>query len=405
MGILSRQSHFYATVFLNSHPLRNPTRPDGITKGKRRPSRGLQQTDTCENRRLWNDSILQIVSADADSSYGLTPDAVIVDELTHWGERGEALWTSLFSAAAKRSNCLLVIISNAGVGEGSSWQWKIREAARTDEGWYFSRLDGPVASWISAKHLAEQRRMLPPVAFDRLWLNRWTSGSGDAVDESDLQTALRLDSQPMQREPGLVYVAGLDLGLSRDATALVVIGCDSSGERVKLVDVQAWMPQGGRVSIEAIEQAVIDAHQRWGLSSVAVDPWQASYLCERLRAHGVPTVETPFTAKNLQTMATAVVDAFRDKAIELYDDPALLADLRKLRIIERSFGFRLDAVRNKQGHADRAIALALALLAARSVSKSIGGIIAFDDPSELPSMAELLAPAESTKKIYWQEVA
>lgn len=73
-------------------------------------------------------SKLTVLANDAPSSYGLTPDAILIDEITHWGARD--LWDSLVSAAAKRRHCLLVVITNAGTGRGSSWQWNAREFAR-----------------------------------------------------------------------------------------------------------------------------------------------------------------------------------------------------------------------------------------------------------------------------------
>ena len=112
------------------------------------------------------------------SSYGILPDLIIADELAHWQGDG-GLWHSLISSAAKRSNCLLVVISNAGFVD--SLAVGRREAARTDPAWIFCRLDGPEASWLTADRLAEQRRMLPAVAYARLWGNQWCSGGGDAL--------------------------------------------------------------------------------------------------------------------------------------------------------------------------------------------------------------------------------
>jgi hypothetical protein len=106
-------------------------------------------------------STLTILSSDAASSYGVLIDFAIVDELTHWLR--DDLWNSIFSAAAKRRYCLLLVISNAGFRE--SWQWELREAIRTDPAWVFRRLDGPVASWITPERLAEQRRLLPAKVF------------------------------------------------------------------------------------------------------------------------------------------------------------------------------------------------------------------------------------------------
>ena len=70
---------------------------------------------------------LQIFTSDVASSYGILPDLIIADELTHWEGDG-SLWHSIISSAAKRSNCLLAVISNAGFVD--SWQWAVREAAR-----------------------------------------------------------------------------------------------------------------------------------------------------------------------------------------------------------------------------------------------------------------------------------
>ena len=97
---------------------------------------------------------LTIEASDVASSYGILPDVIIADELCHWAGDG-SLWHSLISSAAKRSNCLLVVISNAGFSD--SWQWTVREAVRTDPDWIFSRLEGPQASWLSPARLAELR--------------------------------------------------------------------------------------------------------------------------------------------------------------------------------------------------------------------------------------------------------
>lgn len=56
---------------------------------------------------------LDVFTSDVGSSYGLLPDLIVCDELCHWQGDG-SLWHSIISSAAKRSNCLLCVISNAG---------------------------------------------------------------------------------------------------------------------------------------------------------------------------------------------------------------------------------------------------------------------------------------------------
>ena len=365
-------------------------------------------------------SELEILSADAPSSYGLTPDAVLIDELTHWpAGSGEQLWHALFSAAAKKRSCIVCIISNAGFGKGESWQWGVRESARTSERWYFHRWPGP-ATWLDAGLLQEQRDTLPPPVYARLFDNQWTTGSGDALSPEWIDRAVVLSGPLAGREFGWRFCAGLDLSTRRDFSALVVVGRHVGGMKrrtdsgemepvsrvgkiladigelvgepgddwrqvlgarsragaeyedtpatgtLRLAAVELWKPTGGQIDLAEIEAAILRSHERFGLSAVAYDPWQCEYLSQRLRRAGVHTEEVSFTGGNLETMAREVLSGFRECRVELYDHSQLLSDLRNLSIVESSRGYRLESPRSKTGgHGDVGTAFCLALLAAK----------------------------------------
>jgi phage terminase large subunit-like protein len=351
------------------------------------------------------ESTLEIISSDAPSSYGATPDFIICDELTHWARRD--LFDSLLSSAAKRSHCTLLIICNAGFQD--SWQWELREAIRDSAGWFFHALDGPQASWISEKHLAEQRRLLPTIAFDRLWLNRWGTGSGDAIDPADLAAAIHTHHHAGTIHPALgwTYAAGIDIGLRRDASSVCVVGRHvghsvaipktipgdtARGAMAAMIDlgfieprasnleteyrvteptgryavphVAMWRPAGGTVSISAIEDEIRKLHAIYNFAAVGADPWQAALLIERLRAVGVPIDPVDFVSTNLKSMASVVLESFRERTIELADHPQLRADLQSLRVEEKSYGIRLVAPRDGHGHGDAGTAMSIGLLVA-----------------------------------------
>jgi phage terminase large subunit-like protein len=338
-----------------------------------------------QNYRVLNTrtgSTLEIISSDARTSYGLLPDFVICDELCHWARRD--LWDSLFSSAAKRSTCMLVVITNAGLQD--DWQWELREAVRKDPSWYFNRLEGPVASWISKEILAEQERLLPPIAFQRLWLNQWTSGGGDALSTEVINAAFRSDlsSQDAATE-GFTYVAGLDLGVSRDASALVILGIRRSYQghgMIRLAHVRVWRPSKGmRVDLQQVENAIVELHIRFNLHSIGFDPWQAHHMASRLQSGGfanldnprhkglrVPMVEIHQTSANLQAQASTLIQSFNDHRVELFEHPDLRRDLHKLRIEEKSYGYRLVSPRDEHGHGDVASAFCLGLLAASELA-------------------------------------
>ena len=55
------------------------------------------------------------------------------------------------------------------------------------------------------------------------------------------------------------------------------------------------------------------------------------------------------------------LEAVIEANIELYGMPILLCDLRNLRVVEKSYGCRLESPRGPSGHGDAATALAMAL--------------------------------------------
>jgi phage terminase large subunit-like protein len=242
-----------------------------------------------------------------------------------------------------------------------------------------------------------------------LWFNVWTSGSGDALSSEDIDAAVSRGGAAADMEHGWHVFGGLDLGLSRDASALVTVAkhvgwCevreaaarslsphqrtlieaglleapDMTPEfiehpgtgRLRLLGCQIWRPESGRkVSIEQIESAIVEASERYDGLRVGFDPYQAMYLAQRLRAKGVNIEAVDFTGSNLKSMCSAVLEAFSEGTIDLYECPQLLADLRSLRVVEKAYGCRLESPRGPGGHGDAATGLAIALHLARQTAE------------------------------------
>lgn len=307
-------------------------------------------------------STFTILASDGGTTMGQTPDFAIVDELTHWKNRG--LWDSIFSAVAKRPSCLLVVIANAGFGQGVSWQWETREACRIDPDWFFHRLDGPVASWITEKSLAEQRRILTPQAYKRLWLNQWLTETGDAIDMEDVQRCCVMPTKPFDNRNCNFAIGGLDLGQTHDHGGFVVIGGDIERRKLVLLEAVRWDPAAfpnHRISIKAVEDDVLAICQRRGVLGLAYDPWQCERTAEEFREKGIRTFRYDFNSKTQEEMATCLIQAFRNSEIELYPEPDLLRDLSRLTITEKRLGHKLEAPRDETGHCDLATAFCIAL--------------------------------------------
>lgn len=315
-------------------------------------------------------SFLKIMATDEKTSMGETPDFVIVDEFTHW--TNQEFWNSIFSSVPKVQNSFLGIISNAGLAMGDSWQWTAREFFRTRERSYFSRLDGPVAPWITKEDLVDQRMAMSQNAFDRLWNNNWQLGSGEGLDHNDIAAAITLAGPRDDRGHYHGAIISLDLGIRKDHAAVLVIGLDTVNGRSAVLAGRRWNPADklqcpdGVVPIAEVEEYIKWAHKAFKADGLIYDEYQAAYLAQRLEIYNplnpLTLQKADYSPKGCTQMAQGLLLAFRGKSVDLYEDKNLLADLRALKIVEKVQYSKLEAPRRSDGsHCDMGMALAHAM--------------------------------------------
>lgn len=364
------------------------------------------QANAIVNRHT--DSRCDILTADASGSHGSRPDVLILNELTHIRDREFA--STLMDNSSKMPSGLVVVATNAGfIG---SWQEEWRTNAIESDRWHFSAFTSP-APWLDGAELKEARRRNSDNRYRRLWLGEWTGNSESAFEASLIEKAVKLQGPLSGPVPGWSFAAGIDIGLTRDSTAVVVLAkhtgqtirkpsampivsnstiramCDiglmdelpqpedevtivPGTGRLMLAHLCVWKPENGeKIDLEAVEREILAIHRRFKLQRLAADPWQAELLMQRLGRQNIPTSLVPFTPSNLQSMASGMLDAFREGNVDLYRDETLIADLKQLRLEERAYGYRLTSPRGADGdgtaHGDAATALQLALHAARGL--------------------------------------
>lgn len=304
------------------------------------------------------DSVCEIIAADVAGSHGARPDLLVINELSHIGKQEFA--ENLLDNASKVPHGLVCIATNAGFTD--SWQWPLRELARTSPRWYWSAHTEP-APWLDPAEIEEARRRNSPARFARLWRGQWVRGMGDALTSEDIDAAVNQTGPMYGNDRGWVMYAGLDLGISRDHAARCVI-CLRDG-RLRLASIRSWAPPpGGKIDLTAVEDDMVETHRRYDFHAGLFDTWQAELMGQRLRAQGVPMVGVPFTVLTLQQMASVILERFTSRSIDLFDDEGLRRDLHALKLLDRGTSFRLDAPRNKSGHGDRGTAFCLSVLAA-----------------------------------------
>ncbi|MEZ6065215.1 MAG: terminase large subunit [Planctomycetaceae bacterium] len=323
-------------------------------------------------------SRMDVISSDVASSWGVLPDFVICDELCHW--RSPELWESLLSSAAKKTECILAVLTNAGFGRG--WQWNVREFARQCPQWHFSSLHGPHAPWISDAVLEEQRALLPRPVYERLWLNIWQHSDGDFVTLEEAE-ACRDASLRYQHEgrPGNAYVAGIDYAEKHDLTVGCV--CHREGQFVIVDRMDVVRPTPGNTTkVEWVENWIHTVARNFADVQFILDPHQLVSCIQSLeRRYRIARFEfaggrgNEDLARVLQQLILARhvrwyqgcgdVATTHSAAVDtrLVERDDLETELSALRIRYKSGGaIRFDHLRGGQHHDDRSFALAIACL-------------------------------------------
>lgn len=116
------------------------------------------------------------------------------------------------------------------------------------------------------------------------------------------------------------------------------------------------------MDLAAVRETVGRLAGEYQLCYLGYDPYQCELMAQDLTAAGIPAAEMTFVGKNLDLMASTLMQAFRQRSIDISRaDRALIDDLQRLTIVERKFGYKLTSVSDETGHADRAIAAAIML--------------------------------------------
>ncbi len=314
-------------------------------------------------------SRLDVISSDVRSSWGQLPDFVICDELCHW-EKPD-LWHSLLSSAAKKPHSILIVLTNAGVG--TDWHWTVREAARTSPDWHFSSLAGSQAPWITASALEEQRRLLPPAVYARLWDNVWQQSDGGFLTLAEAEACRDPQLAPRDRgEPETIYFAAIDYAEKRDRTVGVVL--HREGERIVVdrMDVAAPTPDAP-VPVQWVEDWIVRMAHRFRSIRFIVDEYQlvgtlqkfaGRYDLERFEFHG---------GRGNHALALLLRHLVVERRLAWFPDCGRVASLSSRDDLETELASlllkttpngRVRIAHRANGHDDRAFTLGAACLAA-----------------------------------------
>lgn len=322
---------------------------------------------------------IDIMAADIAGAHGGTPDLLVINELSHivkW-----EFVENLMDNADGVAQGVVMIATNAGHKGTKAETW--RQNAEKNN-WEFHVWDSP-APWHDEEAIEDARRRHTRSRFARLWRGKWVSGKGDALNEQDIDKCFPPGIMP-QPTPvnGWLYLGALDLGISHDHSGGLILGVHLGLQRCRVAQYKGWEPskKTGEVDLAAVEEWMHLRSRTFNCQWIGYDPYQAVYMAQRLRLRGVPMRPVQWSApKVLMGMANALISTIETGKLECFEDPdgRLRRDLGKMSIIEKPYGYRLEATKDETGHADVGAALCMALMRAVEIMTGHVGLQDDDD--------------------------
>jgi phage terminase large subunit-like protein len=325
--------------------------------------------------------VFRVLSSDAPLQHGLNPSMVVIDEL--WAHKDPELYYALTTGQLARLNPLVISITTAGWDrESIGWQVYERAVELERQGidamrearfyckWYGLPegaditdedlwMEANPASWIVKEDLRLEKDRLPEFVFRRLHGNQWTQTEEAWVTPDEWDAC---KGKP-EFDPNLETFYGIDIGLTRDASAHV--WCQWHGDELHIFhDIR--VPTAGRPITAEENRGILMGHSRHipTLHEVPYDPYSFRESAEMLEGLGLPMVEYPQNNSLMCPASEAVYELIKEKRL-VHDGDVLLRKMvldtvcgeteRGWRISKKKSLARIDGTVAMTMAADRAI--------------------------------------------------
>lgn len=356
-------------------------------------------------------SYFQAKSAEGSTLDGLNTHLAVIDELH--AHKTRAVYDVVETSLGKRRNSLMWVITTAGfdtagvcyevrsfvqqvlnkevedesqfgiiygLDEGDDWTSEVA-LQKANPNWGVSVRPEIIKS-LQSKAIAR-----PSAAnnFKTKHLDVWCSAASswmDMVAWNSCEGGISLEDFE-----GCECYIGLDLGAKNDLTAKVLVFPreDESGRRIYYVFGQYYAPRtallksgnsqydgwetlgylrvsdGAVTDFDQIEEEILEDCQRFQVTAVAYDPWQATQLAGRLSDKDIPMVEYRNTVQNMSDPMKWLEALVQDRRIAHDGDPALawmIGNVVAKRDFKDNIFPRKEVYENK---IDGAVALIMAL--------------------------------------------
>lgn len=314
-------------------------------------------------------------SNDVDGLQGLDPSLALVDEI---GFQGLESWDSLLLASGKRPESLVMGFGTPGldrdnalfhirkrVNEGAILPgFTFREYAadpgcRIDDREQWRKANPALAAgFLQEKALLTALGLSPEAHFRIFRLGQWVDGvqswlgeDGRAIWEV-LETNNRL-------VPGAPTWVGVDVGIKRDSTAVVLVQYTDDGKLHAVAKL--WTPTKDEpVDVTDVMQFLRDTSQQYRVGAISFDPRFFDVPAKMLYDDGLPMVEIPQSVERMTPIIGNLYELIKNGGLSHEGDEAFTTQVLNAVPRFNDRGFTLQKSKSR-GRIDATIALGLAV--------------------------------------------
>lgn len=330
---------------------------------------------------------IQVFAADDRTGDGVIPTLGVIDEPHR--QRDLSLYRTWSGKLAKRKGQIAAISTSGEIGSDFELtRERIKETARLTRKGSFTRAETDrvvLHEWALADDaepddfkavkaanplksitipMLREKRASPTMTLDhwmRFVCNRpmvnldcWLGPNAPA-----LWGGLKFDSEKIRPLPKAPTWVGVDVGLKRDSTAVVMV------QRID-AKLHAWcrlfIPGGPDepVDLSSVMEHIRDLARRYAVMAVSYDPRFFDFPAQTLLNEKIAMLEVPQSVERMTTVVGGLLEIIKRGELRQPDDPAFTNQVLNAvpRFNER--GFTLQKSKSR-GRIDAAVALALAV--------------------------------------------
>jgi phage terminase large subunit-like protein len=318
---------------------------------------------------------IRSLAQDYASAAGGHPVLAVFDEV--WGfqsERARRIWDELVPIPTRRISARL-IVSHAGFENESELlfelyskglqQPEVAPSLYAGDGQLTFWTHDPISPLQTESWRTDMRRKLRPSQYQRMICNQFVRSEDTFIDMALFDQCVDPLMAHRVADKSLICWAGIDASFKHDSTALALFSWDQVNQRVFICDHRIFIPTSESPInfAHAVEQSILDWHQRFSLQSVWYDPYQMVATAQALQRQGVVMVEFAQSIPNLTRLAENLHSLIKNKNILFYRDDEIRQAISRSVAEEKGRGWKIT--KEKQSHRiDITIAIGMAALAA-----------------------------------------